>query len=86
MHVNVVNFTFVTVLAGVLLPRPPLLGVGLFGAAVLVAIAWRQGDLLEARLEPVAQFLPTYLVILGILWLGSGGRDERSGPDPELAE
>lgn len=82
VHTNVVNFVFVTVLAGVLLPRRLLIGVGLTGASVLCAIAWKQGvgpdgpDLLEARLEPVAQFLPTYLVILLVLWLRAGGRSE----------
>lgn len=83
VHVNVVNFVFVMVLAGVLLPRRMLVGVGLAGATVLVGIAWKQGvapageELLEARLEPIAQFLPTYLVILLILWLRAGLEKDR---------
>ena len=75
VHVNVINFVLVTVLASVLLGRRSLLAVAGISAAVMLAIAWRQAvpppgeELFEARLEAIAQFLPTYLVVVAILWL-----------------
>ena len=75
VHVNVVNFVLVTLLASVLLGRRALVGVGLVAAAWLCAIAWKQAepgaerDLTEARFESIVQFLPTFLVIVVILWL-----------------
>lgn len=75
VHVNVVNFLLVTVLASVLLGRRALSFVGLVAAVEMVAIAWRQAvpppgeELFEARLESIAQFLPTYLVIVVVLWV-----------------
>lgn len=75
IHVNVVNFVLVTVLASALLARRELVGVAIAAAAAMVAIAWRQAvappgeGLAEARLESVAQFLPTYAVIVVVLAL-----------------
>lgn len=83
VHVNVVNFLLVTVLASVLLGRRTLLLVGLVAAVEMVAIAWRQAvpppgeELLEARLESIAQFLPTYLVIVLVLWVRERERGDR---------
>lgn len=84
VHVNVVNFVLVTVLAAVLLGRGGLIRVAPLAATVMVAIAWRQSsavggeELLEARLESIAQFLPTYLVIVAVLWL----REEPASGSP----
>lgn len=75
VHQNVVNFVLVTVLASVLLGRRALLVVAAVAAVVMAAIAWRQAhaapgeELLEARFESIAQFLPTYAVITLVLWL-----------------
>jgi hypothetical protein len=50
----------------------------------MVAIAWRQAPVapgaepLEARCESIAQFLPTYLVIVFVLWLAA--RPPREAP------
>jgi hypothetical protein len=83
VHVNVVNFVLATVLAGVLLPRRDLVVVGALSAATMVVIAWRgtvapPGEaLLEARGEAIAQFLPTYAVIVAALWLWAGGDTQR---------
>ncbi|MFT7485133.1 MAG: hypothetical protein ACI9F9_000980, partial [Candidatus Paceibacteria bacterium] len=69
VHVNVINFVLVTVLASVLLGRKPLLWVGATSAVTMFWIAWNQTvpppgeELFEARLESIAQFLPTYLVV-----------------------
>jgi hypothetical protein len=48
---------------------------------VLCGIAWKQAEgtgeaLLEARFEPIAQFLPTFVVIVLILWLRAGAGAE----------
>ena len=65
----------VTVLSVVLLGRRTLLAVGAVCAALMVGIAWksavpRPGEgMVEARLEAIAQFLPTYVVVVGVLWL-----------------
>lgn len=79
VHVNVVNFVLVTVLASVLLGRRALLSVAGISAFLMVFIAWRQANppvgegLFEYRLETIAQFLPTYLVVVAILWLRDRG-------------
>ena len=77
VHVNVINFVFVTVLASALRSDRELLVVAAASAAVLCAIALRQTSSvgaggesdLEARLEPIGQFLPTYVVTVAILWM-----------------
>lgn len=75
VHVNVVNFVLIAVLAAVSTDRRVLMLVGLVSAVEMVAIAWTRPfaeptqELGEARFEAIAQFLPTYLVILAILWL-----------------
>jgi hypothetical protein len=75
VHKNVVNFVLVTLLAGLLTSRRELTAVALLSAATMVAIAWRQAQpapgegAFEARFESVAQFLPTYIVIVFVLWL-----------------
>jgi hypothetical protein len=76
VHVNVVNFVLVSVLAGTLLERRWLALVALVSAALMIGIAWKQvvsapagEELFEARLEAIVQFLPTYLVIVAVLAL-----------------
>lgn len=75
VHVNVINFVLVSVLASVLLGQRSLLLVAGISTCLMLVIAWRQAvppageELFEARLESVAQFLPTYLVVVAILWL-----------------
>jgi len=75
VHVNVINFMLVTVLAAVTLGPRALLLAGAASALVMLGIAWstatpRPGeDLLEARLEAIVQFLPTWCVVVGVLWL-----------------
>ncbi|MCP3915645.1 MAG: hypothetical protein GY711_08830 [bacterium] len=68
MHTNVVNFVLVTVLAATLLSRTGSLVVGSLAAAGMVAIAWSQPE----RFESIAQILPTYAVIVTVLWLRGG--------------
>lgn len=74
VHVNVINFMLVTLLAAVALGPKPLLLAGAASALVMLGIAWAQAvprpgeDLLEARLEAIAQFLPTWCVVVAILW------------------
>lgn len=78
VHVNVVNFVLVTVLASVLLGQRALLTVAAVSACTMLSIAWRQAlpptgeELFEYRLETIAQFMPTYLVVVAILWLREG--------------
>jgi len=75
IHANVVNFVLVTLLASVLLGRSGLRVVAPIAAGAMAAIAWRGAvappgeELLEARIETIAQFLPSYAVIAAILWL-----------------
>ena len=75
VHVNVVNFVLVTVLAAALLDGAGLLLVALPATCLMVAIAWKQAtprvgeELAEARVESIVQFLPTYAVIVLVLWL-----------------
>ncbi len=86
IHVNVINFVLVTLLASVLLGRGGLRVVAPVAAAAMVAIAWRRAvalpgeEMLEARLEAIAQFLPTYAVIAAILWLRDAPRDAATTP------
>ncbi|MCC6409811.1 MAG: hypothetical protein IT453_21840 [Planctomycetes bacterium] len=83
VRINVINFVLVSVLASVLTDRRVLLGVAAVSGTVMVAIAWRQAvppageELFEARLEALAQFLPTYAVIVLVLWLREGARARR---------
>ena len=80
VHVNVVNFVLVAVLAASVASRGVLLVITAFAAVEMVAIAWTRPfpeaghDLGEARFEAIAQFLPTFLVISVILWLLMGQR------------
>jgi len=75
IHVNVINFTLATLLASVLMGRKYLLAIALASSSTMVWIAWQQAlpipgeELFEVRLESIAQFLPTYLVVVSILWL-----------------
>jgi len=86
IHVNVVNFVLVTVLAAALLGRAQLLGIGAIIAAAMTAIAWRQAvpgsgeELLEARLESIVQFLPTYTVIVLVLWMQNRAQAAQAQP------
>ena len=84
VHVNVVNFVLVTLLAAVLLGPAPLPFIGMFCAAAMIAIAWDRAvpsraheTLLGARLESIVQFAPTYVVIVLVLWL----RERRSSAE-----
>lgn len=82
VHVNVINFTLVVVLASVIATSRDLLVVGALGAIEMVAIAWRRPveyveggkDLAEVRFESIVQFLPTFCVVVGVLWLARGWR------------
>jgi hypothetical protein len=75
VHVNVVNFVLVALLAGLLTSRRELLLVALLSTTAMVAIAWRHAraapveEAFELRCESIAQFLPTYVVIVFVLWL-----------------
>jgi hypothetical protein len=78
VHVNVINFTLATLLASVLLGRKFLVGIASASALVMLWIAWHQAvpregeEMFEARLESIAQFLPTFMVVVSILWLREG--------------
>jgi hypothetical protein len=73
----VINFVLVAVLASTVTDRKVLVIAALLSSIEMVAIAWdrplmRAGHgLAEARFESIAQFLPTYLVVVVILWLRS---------------
>lgn len=77
VHVNVINFTLVVVLASAIAGPRDLLVTGAFAATEMVAIAWTRPaeylnegkDMAEARFESVVQFLPTFCVVVGVLWL-----------------
>lgn len=79
VHVNVINFVLVAVLASVVAPVRDLLIVGALAAVEMVAIAWRQPvevlpvgkELAEVRFESIVQFLPTFCVVVGVLFLGA---------------
>lgn len=75
VHVNVINFVLIAVLASVIASRWVLATCALLSAAEMIAIAVRrpfpetgQGAA-EASFEAIIQFLPTYLVIVVALWL-----------------
>lgn len=76
VHVNVVNFVLVTLLASAVGSRGLLAFVALASSATMVGIAWARPfaeagqDVEEARFEAIVQFLPTYLVIVAVLWMG----------------
>ena len=84
VHVNVINFMLVTLLAAVTLGARALLVAGSLSAAVMLGIAWTQAvsplgeDLHEARLEAIAQFLPTWCVVVAVLWHHLRGASERT--------
>lgn len=77
VHVNVINFTLVAVVASAIAAPRDLLVTGALAAIEMIAIAWdrpakRLGediDLAEARFESIVQFLPTFCVVIGVLWL-----------------
>lgn len=97
VHVNVINFTLVAVIASVTTGPRVLACVTALSAVEMCAIAWRrplpgvdtgalEGEALaEARFEAIAQFLPTYLVVAGILWLAHARRTSASS-SPERDE
>ena len=76
-HVNVINFTLVVVLASAVGSARDLLIAGVVAAVEMTAIAWTrpsphlgaEKDLAELRFEGIVQFLPTFLVVVGVLWL-----------------
>ena len=78
-HVNVINFTLVTVLASALLDRRAVVLVAALCAVEMVALAWirpleRAGaDLAEQRFEAIVQILPTFVVVAWILAIRSRG-------------
>jgi hypothetical protein len=78
VHANVVNFVLVTVLAGTLLSRGELALVAAISGAAMLAIAWREvSPATEASaglLESIAQFLPTYAVVVCVLWIARPSR------------
>ena len=78
VHVNGNNFTLIAVLASALCDRREVLVVGALSAVEMVAIAWRRptafateevSELNEARFEAIVQVLPTFLVVIAVLWL-----------------
>lgn len=86
VHVNVVNFVLVLVLASTLTERRSLALLTLASAFEMCLVAWRQArasggeSLSEARLESIVQFLPSFLVIAAILALRT--RPTKSEPAP----
>lgn len=89
VHINVVNFVLVTVLAAALLDGAGLLMVAVPAACLMVAIAWKQAaprggeELVEARVESILQFLPTYCVIVLVLWLQRRASERTLRPAPQ---
>lgn len=79
VHVNVINFALVAVLASAVGTRSMVAAVAALSSVEMIAIAWTRPtlyagkDLAEARFESIAQFLPTYLVVVTILWLRPKG-------------
>lgn len=88
-HVNVINFVLVTLLASVVGGRAQVLWVGCLSALEMGLIAWQRPlvpagkDLAEARFESLVQILPTFLVVVAILWLRArpGGAAAAAAPD-----
>lgn len=84
-HVNVINFVLVTLLASVLGSRREVLLLGALSALEMGVIAWQRPlmppgkDLAEARFESLVQILPTFLVVVAILWLRAGMAESRVG-------
>ncbi|MEM9801756.1 MAG: hypothetical protein AAGA20_15630 [Planctomycetota bacterium] len=79
VHVNVINFTLVTVLASALLDRRAVVITAVLCAAEMAAIAWTRpmeragADLAEARFESLVQILPTFAVVAAILAIRARG-------------
>ncbi len=77
VHVNVINFVLVTVLASVLLSRNAVALVAAFSAGEMALLGWTRPlmgdgrDLAEARFESLVQILPTFLVVSVVLWLSA---------------
>lgn len=75
VHVNVINFVLIAVLASAVTTRRLLALVAGISVVEMVAIAWTRPfveaghELGEARFEAIAQFLPTYMVVVTVLWL-----------------
>jgi multisubunit Na+/H+ antiporter MnhF subunit len=91
IHANVINFVFVTVLAGLLLDRAGLLACAGLAAPAMIAITFilpppaGKPDPVEARLESIAQFLPTYAVIVLLLWIQRGAAARKLTDAPPAA-
>ena len=87
-HVNVINFVLVTLLASVVGSRWQVALLGLLAAAEMALIAWQRPlmppgkDLAEARFESLVQILPTFLVVVAILWLRAGMAGGQAEPRP----
>ena len=90
-HVNVINFVLVTLLASVLGSRREVLLLGALSALEMGVIAWQRPlmppgkDLAEARFESLVQILPTFLVVVAILWLRAGMAESRVGGGSDAA-
>ena len=85
---TVINFVLVTLLASVLGSRREVLLIGALSALEMGVIAWQRPlmppgkDLAEARFESLVQILPTFLVVVAILWLRAGRAGGRADPRP----
>ena len=87
VQVNVINFTLVVVLASAIARPRDLVLVGVLAAIEMTAIAWQRPaeeisvgkDLAEMRFESIVQFLPTFCVVVGVLWLT--GKREKAARD-----
>ena len=90
-HVNVINFVLVTLLASVVGSRREVLLLGALSALEMGVIAWQRPlmppgkDLAEARFESLVQILPTFLVVVAILWLRAGMAGSRAGGGADVA-
>ena len=80
IHVNVINFVLVVVIAHRLLPRPSFHALSLACAAVMALIGIQQAragsgsePVFERATESLVQFLPTFLVIVLVLRLRPRG-------------
>lgn len=87
VHVNVINFILIAVLASTIASRRVLVVCALLSAAEMIAIAVRRPfpeagqEAAEASFEAIIQFLPTYLVIVVVLWLRVRSRDNQQRID-----